>query len=161
MNSLIYVFSWKCKTYALNFQDFLWIIYVFCITFNLIPFVLVPLLFLMVPQCGREITYILEFLLNQYIFISNNFDYQYGTLFLFSEAPLYDPEKEFKCFDGSRTLPFSYVNDDYCDCPDASDEPGTSACPSGFFHCTNAGHLPLNIPSSRVNDGICGKYPLC
>lgn len=72
-----------------------------------------------------------------------------------SRAPLYDPEKDFKCFDGSRTLPFSMVNDDYCDCPDASDEPGTSACPSGFFHCTNAGHLPLNIPSSRVNDGIC------
>lgn len=72
-----------------------------------------------------------------------------------SKAPLYDPEKDFKCFDGSRTLPFSMVNDDYCDCPDASDEPGTSACPNGYFHCTNAGHMPLNIPSSRVNDGLC------
>ncbi|KAE8743223.1 hypothetical protein FOCC_FOCC011158 [Frankliniella occidentalis] len=72
-----------------------------------------------------------------------------------SKASMYDPEKDFKCFDGSRTLPFSLVNDDYCDCPDASDEPGTSACPSGIFHCTNAGHFPLNIPSSRVNDGIC------
>lgn len=72
-----------------------------------------------------------------------------------SKAPLYDPERDFTCFDGSRTLPFSVVNDDYCDCPDASDEPGTSACPAGSFHCTNAGHSPLNIPSSRVNDGIC------
>lgn len=79
----------------------------------------------------------------------------------FSEAPLYDPERDFKCFDGSRTLPFSMVNDDYCDCPDASDEPGTSACPAGSFHCTNAGHSPLNIPSSRVNDGICGMYSIC
>lgn len=31
----------------------------------------------------------------------------------------------FECFDGSRTIPISAVNDDYCDCPgDGSDEPG-------------------------------------
>lgn len=33
---------------------------------------------------------------------------------------------------------------------------GTSACPSGKFYCKNAGHAPLFIYSSRVNDGICG-----
>ena len=37
----------------------------------------------------------------------------------------YVPGKDFTCLDGSVTVPFSYVNDDYCDCPDGSDEPGS------------------------------------
>ncbi|XP_050440524.1 glucosidase 2 subunit beta-like isoform X1 [Adelges cooleyi] len=73
----------------------------------------------------------------------------------FERASLYRPEKDFSCFDGSIVIPFSFVNDDYCDCLDSSDEPGTSACPNGTFYCTNAGHTSLVIPSSRVNDGIC------
>ncbi|XP_022646223.1 glucosidase 2 subunit beta-like [Varroa destructor] len=68
---------------------------------------------------------------------------------------LYDPLKDFQCLDGSMKLPFSYVNDDYCDCPDGSDEPGTAACSRGKFHCVNLMHSPLDIPSSRVNDGLC------
>ncbi|CAG9135609.1 unnamed protein product [Plutella xylostella] len=72
-----------------------------------------------------------------------------------SKASLYSPTKDFTCFDGTVTIPFSYVNDDYCDCFDGSDEPGTSACLNGVFHCTNAGHRSQNIPTSRVNDGIC------
>ncbi|KAJ0177834.1 hypothetical protein K1T71_006707 [Dendrolimus kikuchii] len=72
-----------------------------------------------------------------------------------SKASLYSPTKDFTCFDGTATIPFSYVNDDYCDCFDGSDEPGTSACLNGVFHCTNAGHRPQNLPSSRVTDGVC------
>jgi len=68
---------------------------------------------------------------------------------------LYDPSKDFTCLDGSTTIPFNQVNDDYCDCPDGSDEPGTSACPNGRFYCRNSGHMAQILLSSRVDDGIC------
>ena len=67
----------------------------------------------------------------------------------------YSPRRDFTCLDGSATFPFELVNDDYCDCADGSDEPGTSACPNGRFHCPNKGHEPQDLLSSRVNDGIC------
>eukprot|EP00933_Yihiella_yeosuensis_P005124 TRINITY_DN109576_c0_g1_i1.p1 TRINITY_DN109576_c0_g1~~TRINITY_DN109576_c0_g1_i1.p1 ORF type:complete len:441 (-),score=88.74 TRINITY_DN109576_c0_g1_i1:175-1497(-) len=77
----------------------------------------------------------------------------------------------FTCFDGSEHFPsFKVVNDDYCDCPDGSDEPGTSAC-SGIpglalkgFSCSwnsrspvlsgTVGKLDI-IRLGAVNDGIC------
>merc|ERR1712110_513532 len=70
-------------------------------------------------------------------------------------ANFYDPNSNFHCLDGSGEIPFEHVNDDYCDCKDGSDEPGTSACPTGKFYCAQRGFKPFLIPSSRVNDGIC------
>lgn len=60
-----------------------------------------------------------------------------------------------RCRDGSKTIPIQRVNDEFCDCADGTDEPGTSACPSGKFYCRNRGHIPYLLFSSRVNDGIC------
>ena len=65
----------------------------------------------------------------------------------------------FSCKDGSAVLPIARLNDDFCDCADGSDEPGTSACAGtgtgDRFYCTNQGHLGRFIPSSRVGDGVC------
>lgn len=105
-----------------------------------------------------------------------------GELFYPLLSSLYSVE-QFKCKDGSQRIPLSKVNDDYCDCLDGSDEPGTSACSNGKFFCQNKGHkvaprdickmilqlyitlirlsLVLQskfIAASRVNDYICGIY---
>ena len=61
----------------------------------------------------------------------------------------------FTCLDQSQVIPLSALNDGKCDCPDGSDEPGTSACLNGHFYCHNAGGKPKRIPSHKVNDGIC------
>jgi len=45
--------------------------------------------------------------------------------FCCADIALYNPDKDFQCIDGLRTIPFAHVNDDYCDCLDGSDEPGT------------------------------------
>ncbi|KAF9320731.1 hypothetical protein BGZ91_004674 [Linnemannia elongata] len=76
-----------------------------------------------------------------------------------SNAKLYVPDSgsNWSCLDGSKIIPFSAVNDDYCDCVDGSDEPGTSACGTGQFYCANIGHTPSSIKTSRVNDGVCDE----
>lgn len=62
---------------------------------------------------------------------------------------------QFRCRDGSGTVSRGQVNDDFCDCLDGSDEPGTAACASSTFYCANAGYKPEQLKSSWVNDGVC------
>ncbi|XP_068707102.1 LDL receptor repeat-containing protein egg-1-like [Montipora foliosa] len=66
----------------------------------------------------------------------------------------YQPNKMgiFACLDGKLNITWHSINDDYCDCNDGSDEPGTGACPNTRFYCAGG---QLYLPSSRINDGIC------
>ncbi|KAJ0258366.1 hypothetical protein HA466_0071680 [Hirschfeldia incana] len=60
-----------------------------------------------------------------------------------------------RCKDGSKSFSRDRLNDNFCDCLDGTDEPGTSACPNGRFYCRNIGSSPKFVYSSRVNDRIC------
>ncbi|KAI8473523.1 MAG: glucosidase II beta subunit-like-domain-containing protein [Monoraphidium minutum] len=72
------------------------------------------------------------------------------------QASKYEPvDGKWTCLDGSKTLDFERVNDAYCDCPDGSDEPGTSACANGVFYCRNRGHEARVLSTSFVDDGVC------
>lgn len=62
-------------------------------------------------------------------------------------------------------LRFDQVNDNICDCPDGSDEPGTNACAFEddafhWFYCENRGYFPGKIENYKVNDNVC-DYDLC
>lgn len=39
----------------------------------------------------------------------------------------------FKCVLSGEEISFSFLNDNYCDCVDGSDEPSTNACPNNKF----------------------------
>ncbi|OAQ78854.1 glucosidase 2 subunit beta precursor [Purpureocillium lilacinum] len=101
------------------------------------------------------------------------------------QSSYYVSKTEFTCVtDASIKLSWDRVNDNTCDCPDGSDEPGTAACayldplspqqplpgsPSGStstknalpgFWCVNKGHIGSYVPFVYVNDGVC-DYDLC
>ncbi|KAF3988763.1 hypothetical protein FT663_03851 [Candidozyma haemuli var. vulneris] len=80
---------------------------------------------------------------------------------------LYQPNSNGKwaCLsDPSIELNLEQINDDICDCPDGSDEPGTAACSSirskEGFYCSNEGYFPGYIQNFKVNDGVC-DYEVC
>ncbi|KAJ8965406.1 hypothetical protein NQ314_004158 [Rhamnusium bicolor] len=60
--------------------------------------------------------------------------------------------------EAQKKIDFKKINDNYCDCLDGSDEPGTNACSNGIFYCTDqvvTKRFSKSVPSSKVNDGIC------
>ncbi|KAI9891059.1 MAG: hypothetical protein M1814_003410 [Vezdaea aestivalis] len=98
-------------------------------------------------------------------------------------AKFYKSAAKFQCISNpSVELELTQLNDDYCDCPDGSDEPGTSACAyltpaSTFstpedsnynttqalpgFYCKNKGHQPGYVSFTNVNDGVCDYEACC
>lgn len=113
---------------------------------------------------------------------------QFNLILYLAVAKFYKTASDnlFSCISNpSIRIPFSQVNDDYCDCPDGSDEPGTAACshltPYSFpqprpganaltphnetfalpgYYCKNKGHIPAYIRFENVNDGVC-DYDVC
>ncbi|KAH3663622.1 hypothetical protein OGAPHI_005023 [Ogataea philodendri] len=76
---------------------------------------------------------------------------------------VYQPDENglWRCLgDPQIVISADKINDDYCDCPDGSDEPGTSACVGTQFYCANEGFSPGYIPWFKVNDGVC-DYDVC
>lgn len=71
------------------------------------------------------------------------------------EASIDESKGTFRCFDGSRTISLTQLNDNYGDCDDLSDEPGTGLNHSATFYCRNEFGKPQEIPFWSVGDGIC------
>ncbi|XP_015904510.1 uncharacterized protein [Parasteatoda tepidariorum] len=69
----------------------------------------------------------------------------------------YQPSNKntFVCLNSREEISFSFVNDNFCDCSDFSDEPSTSACNYGRFYCNHQSNRLSSVVSYKVNDGVC------
>ncbi|KAI7754839.1 hypothetical protein M8C21_020842 [Ambrosia artemisiifolia] len=97
-------------------------------------------------------------LFNLCIFINLSSSFSYSSNVPIGIHPLdekYFASDVISCKDGSKSLTRDRVNDDFCDCVDGTDEPGTNACPTAKFYCRNVGSSPRFLFSSHVNDQIC------
>ncbi|GAV75977.1 PRKCSH-like domain-containing protein [Cephalotus follicularis] len=79
----------------------------------------------------------------------------YGLLGVHPLDEEYFSSEVIQCKDGSKSFTLDRLNDNFCDCLDGTDEPGTSACPAAKFYCRNVGSMPQFIYSSRINDRLC------
>ena len=64
-------------------------------------------------------------------------------------------KQTFKCLDGSKTINLTKFNDNYPDCADFSDEPGSYFESGTKFYCINKGWEPQYIEKWKVDDGVC------
>ncbi|KAF4693396.1 Long-chain-fatty-acid--CoA ligase 3 [Perkinsus olseni] len=76
--------------------------------------------------------------------------------------PQYGGHQFFQCDplarSGTELVPYESLNDDFCDCSNGADEPGTAACshfPGAAFYCENKGSVPKLVWASHVGDGVC------
>ncbi|KAF6798818.1 glucosidase 2 subunit beta precursor [Colletotrichum sojae] len=101
-------------------------------------------------------------------------------------AKFFESKESFSCISNPEVkLSLKQINDNTCDCPDGSDEPGTAACayldplspPQPFagsatgttnttnalpgFWCSNVGHIGAYVPFMFVNDGHCDHDICC
>ena len=92
-----------------------------------------------------------------FFLFSFSFSFSFSSFFPSVRPKYLRSDHKFRCLDGTTLFDIAVINDDFCDCADGSDEPGTTPCPNGSFHCKNEGFNGAVIRSSRVNDGICGE----
>ena len=69
-----------------------------------------------------------------------------------------------QCLDGSKSIDWSAVNDDYCDCSDGSDEPGTLLNYCHVIPSLNSGRqepVPARIADfgARIKDTLERTFP--
>ena len=80
-----------------------------------------------------------------------------------ADSALYLADGPFTCADGSKSVDRAAVNDDFCDCGDGSDEPGTSAChgASKFFCAGEQNYLRSLEVSVSSHVSACLRTYTC